>query len=111
MLGLASRRIDAWLSGVLRKNAGDALWAVMAYWLFAATMWRARSSSVAIATAVFCLGIELLKFARAPWLDAARDAPLGRLVFGYTFSWSNLACYVAGIACAAAIDRRIRRRS
>jgi hypothetical protein len=45
----------------------------------------------------------------APWIDAIRNTRPGALVLGYGFLWSDLACYVAGVAIAAGVEAAARR--
>ena len=107
LLGLASRRWDYFLPGLLHKNTGDVLWAAMAFWLWGLLFARRSTGFIAAVTTVFCIGIEFFKFIHTPGLDAIRATVLGRLVFGYLFSWSNLLCYLLGIALAALADMAI----
>ena len=103
-LGIASRRVDRFLPGMLHKNTGDALWATMAFWMWAFLLARRPTLLVSGITVAFCIGIEWFKLVEAPWLDTIRATILGRLIFGYSFSWSNLLCYLVGILLAAALD-------
>lgn len=102
--GLASRRFAYLLPPLLHKNAGDILWATMVFLLLAWIWPRLATIQVAEMAAGFSLVIEAAKFFRAPWLDAVRATTAGRLVFGYSFSWSNLVCYAVGIAIAAVAE-------
>ena len=106
-LGLASRRVDRYLPGMLHKNTGDVLWAIMAFWLWALFLPRRSTAAIAGITALFSLCVELFKLFHTPWLDALRDTLTGRLIFGYAFSWSNLLCYLTGILIAAILDVRL----
>lgn len=110
MLGLASRKFSALLPWWLAKNAGDVLYAVMAFWLIGFLFPRLPTARAAPAALLFCFGIEALKFSRAPWLVAARHSRAGALVFGTGFNPSNLVCYAAGVALAAALEWALRRR-
>src|SRR5438128_2482223 len=98
LLGLASRKWAWMLPGLLRKNLGDVLWATMVFFLFGFLLPRLSTLRLAGIAALFSMCIEVSKFAHAPWFDALRATVPGRLVFGYTFSWSNLVCYLVGIA-------------
>ncbi len=102
--GLASRRFSFLLPLWLAKNAGDILYAVMAFWLVGFLFPRLSTFRAALAAGVFCLAIELLKFVQAPWLVAARHSRAGALVFGSGFHWSNLICYAAGAGAAALLE-------
>jgi len=97
--GLVSRRV-----AFLPKSLGDVLWATLVFWLMGFVFPRRPVRFVALAAMAFAVGIEVLKFVEAPWLEAIRHRPGARLVFGYVFSWSNLVCYAVGIALGAAIQ-------
>jgi hypothetical protein len=91
-LGLASRKFSYLLPPWLSKNAGDVLYATMAFWLVGFLFPRLSTLRAAPAAALFCFGIEVLKFSQAPWLVAARHSRAGALVFGAGFHVSNLIC-------------------
>ena len=110
LLGLASRKFPALLPFWLAKSAGDILYAVMAFWLGGFLFTRLSTSRTALTALLFCFGIEALKFVQAPWMVAARHSRAGALVFGVSFNFSNLLCYVAGVALAATLEWAIRRR-
>ena len=55
--------------------------------------------------------VELSQLYRAPRIDAARATRGGALVLGEGFLWSDLGCYVIGVALAAALDTAIVRRT
>jgi len=110
LLGLASRKFPALLPSWLAKNAGDVLYAVMAFWLVGFLFSRLSTLRAALIALLFCFGIEALKFVQAPWMVAARHSRAGALVFGVGFNFSNLLCYAAGVALAATLEWAIRRR-
>lgn len=109
LLGLASRKFSYLLPPWLAKNAGDVLYATMAFWLVGFLFPRLSPLRAALAAALFCFGIEILKFSQAPWLVWARHSRAGALVFGVGFHASNLVCYVIGVAVAVAIEGTFRR--
>ncbi len=107
VLGLASRRFDAWLPVPLHKNTGDVLWAVMVYWL-AALLFPARSVKFLVGvSALYAVAIECSKLLHFPWLVAFRATTAGHLIFGAVFSWADLADYGIGILLAAALDYKL----
>ncbi|WP_426492311.1 DUF2809 domain-containing protein [Hymenobacter sp. 102] len=104
LLGLASRRFGADLPGWVMLYAGDALWALLVFWLLRGaqprwTLMRAATLAVGIAYAV-----EVSQRYHAPWLDALRGTTLGGLVLGHGFLWSDLLCYTFGIALGAGLE-------
>ncbi len=110
-LGLTSRKFSAHLPWWLAKNAGDILYATMAFWLFGFLFPRLSTSRTALAAALFCFGIEFFKFYDASWMAAVRHSHLGALVFGMGFHVSNLVCYVIGVALASGIELVMRTRT
>lgn len=107
VVGLATRRFGDALPGFVAKYAGDVLWAAMVYLLIAAMWNRASVARVTLAAGAFSLAIEISQLYHAPWIDGIRHTRIGGLVLGFGFLWSDLACYVAGIALAAALDHAI----
>jgi hypothetical protein len=109
--GLATRAFRGVLPDAIGAYAGDVLWAAMVYLLIAVLWNRAPIRRVAAGAAIFSLAIELSQLYHAPWISAVRQTRLGGLVLGFGFLWSDLACYAAGIALAAALDHRLTARS
>jgi hypothetical protein len=105
--GLASRRDPSVLPGFVAAYAGDTLWATTVFWLLALVFRRAPTRSLAIAALSIAVAVEISQLYHAPWIDALRANAVGALVLGYGFLWSDLACYAAGVALAAAIDAAI----
>jgi hypothetical protein len=108
-LGLATRAFRGVLPAAIGAYAGDVLWAAMVYLLIAAVWRQASIGRVAAGAAMFSLAIELSQLYHASWIDAVRRTRLGGLVLGFGFLWSDLACYAAGIALAAALDIALTR--
>lgn len=109
-IGLMTRRFRGALPDAVGAYAGDVLWAAMVYLLIAAAWTRSPVGRVAAGSAIFSLAIEISQLYHAPWIDAIRATRLGGLVLGFGFLWSDLACYAAGIALAAALDGSLTRR-
>jgi hypothetical protein len=108
--GLGTRAFRGVLPDAVGAYAGDVLWAAMVYLLIAAGCSRATVRQVAAGAAIFSLAIELSQLYHAPWITAVRQTRLGGLVLGFGFLWSDLACYAAGIALAAALDHGLTSR-
>jgi hypothetical protein len=66
VVGLVSRVYAGYLPWWLAKNAGDALYATMAFWGFGFLAPQARTSRVALAAAAFCFAVARRSFARIP---------------------------------------------
>jgi hypothetical protein len=97
VLGLSSRKFAYLLPSLLQKNMGDILWATLVFFLFGLLFPRLSTWRIAGLACLFSLCIEVSKFYHSGWFDAVRSTVLGRLVFGWVFSWSNLLCYLIGV--------------
>jgi hypothetical protein len=105
VLGLGSRRFRAYLPAFVAEYAGDTLWALMVFLGISALAPHARMSrraAIALATAYL---VEVSQLYHAPWINSLRHTPLGGLVLGFGFLWSDLACYTAGIALGVVLER------
>lgn len=109
LLGLASRHFSYLLPGWLAKNAGDILYATMAFWLAELLCPRLSTRKAAGLALAFCFAIEFAKFIQTPWLVAARRETWGHLVLGSGFHVSNLACYVLGVLLGVCIELKMKR--
>jgi len=107
--GLASRRYPAWQPACVARYAGDTLWAAMVFWGLALVRPGSRTLVLGAAALGIAFADEFSQLYRAPWIDALRASRLGALALGQGFLWSDLACYTAGVALAAAIDAGVRR--
>jgi hypothetical protein len=108
--GLAARHLRSAAPGILTTYLGDTLWPVLFFLLFAIALPRAATRTVALLTLATTLGIEFSQLYHAPWLDALRATPPGRLLLGNTFLWSDVACLVVGTAIAAGCEAAVRGR-
>ena len=96
LLGLASRRFLGEMP-FIKTYAGDVLWALMVFFGLAFTFNRWPTKAVALATLLFSFGIEISQLYHASWLDSLRATRLGGLVLGFSFVWTDLFCYSAGV--------------
>lgn len=114
LTGLASRSSAAkLLPSILTDYAGDTLWALMVYCLFATLSPRSSPRKIAVASLMFATTIEVSQLFKPAWLEFIRNLPGMRLVFGYGFLWSDLVCYCAGVLIGWWADARwsMRRRA
>jgi len=103
-LGLASRRPG--LPEFCILYVGDVLWGAF---FFALTAWArpsATSRRLWLASTALTEAIELSQLYQAPWAQALRATPLGGLLLGHAFSWSDTLCVVIGTTVAALVDAK-----
>jgi hypothetical protein len=58
-----------------------------------------------IISLVLAFAVEVSQLYHAPWIDGIRSTTLGGLVLGFGFLWSDLVCYLVGIAAGVSTDR------
>src|SRR5215217_7086084 len=81
----------------IKLYVGDALWAMMVFFGLAFVFRKWSTWQVAAAALAFSVSIEVSQLYHAPWIDAIRNMPLGGLILGFTFVWSDLLCYCVGV--------------
>lgn len=105
--GLASRHFKSFLPTVLNLYLGDALWAMMVFFLMrvlAPSLSPLRSALWALA---FAYGIELSQLYQAPWINDLRHTTLGGLLLGFGFLWTDILAYTLGIIAGLGLDKLI----
>jgi hypothetical protein len=95
--GLVSRHLPNILPQWVQLYLGDTLWAFMVFLLFGLFFNRKSTHWIAIAALTFSYGIEISQLYHEPWIDALRAHPLGGLILGFGFLWSDLVCYSVGV--------------
>ncbi|UPL50633.1 ribosomal maturation YjgA family protein [Hymenobacter sublimis] len=104
-LGLASRQFAPLLPAWIGAYAGDALWALLVFWLVGFGWPRWGSSQVAAVALGFAFCIECSQLYHVSWLDALRHTRPGRLVLGQGFLWSDLLCYTLGVLIGVGLEQ------
>lgn len=107
-LGLAHRHFAGRLPGPLRKEPGDALWAMMVFFGVAMLFPRWPTLRTAGAALLFSVMIEFTQLYHAPWIDTLRSYTLGHLILGSGFAWIDMAAYAVGIGIGASGQWLIR---
>ena len=106
-LGLASRSGILDSQSFLGAYSGDAIWAMMVYWMFR-ILFTSKGAKVGFLMAlVFSFAIEFSQLYQADWINSIRANRLGALVLGHGFLWSDLLCYSVGIMIGFGIDQLI----
>ncbi len=114
-IGIPNRLIPERMPYFMVLYGGDALWAMFIYLMMAVLFPRFESTRLAI----FCLLsewlVEVSQLYQAPWINAIRHfrigfLPLGGLILGYGFRWSDIVAYAVGTAVGFLLDRSLTRR-
>ncbi len=105
LVGLASRRFRQHLPSFLGEYSGDVLWALMLFLVVSFVLAGRPLFQRCIISLVLAFAVEVSQLYHAPWIDGIRNTTLGGLVLGFGFLWSDLVCYLVGIAVGALADR------
>ena len=108
-LGLASRRPG--MPDFCILYVGDVLWGAFFFTLAAWARPSATSRRLWLASTALTEAIELSQLYQAPWAQALRATPLGGLLLGHAFSWSDTLCVVIGTTLAALIATKGARNA
>ncbi|WLE95510.1 MAG: DUF2809 domain-containing protein [Candidatus Electrothrix communis] len=103
-LGLPARLAPQYLPGWYVTYAGDFLWAMLVFFLYALLFRLSTKFCFCIALITAYL-IEISQLFHPAWLDYLRSIRLLSFVLGFGFLWSDLIAYILGISLAAGIDR------
>lgn len=103
--GLQLQRHRAGLPRDVADILGDALWAVMFYWLVSVIFPALTDWHRAIAAVAGCWAVELSQLSHSSALLALRHTRLGHLVLGSDFDRRDLLVYPCGVALALMLER------
>jgi hypothetical protein len=105
-VGLASRRFPALLfPAALGKYPGDALWALMVFFLWGMLrpcVSTGKLASIALATAYVA---EFSQMYQSPWINGIRATTVGHLILGSTFSWWDMLSYTVGVGVGVLCEK------
>lgn len=108
--GLASRHFSIYLPPLVKLYLGDTLWALMVFLLFGLLLTRKSTLWVAVAALLFSFAIEISQLYHSSWIDSLRSYPLGGLILGYGFLWSDLLCYTLGVGFGYIMEKVLLKR-
>jgi hypothetical protein len=109
VIGVGSRRFAHLLPGFLAAYSGDTLWALAAFFLVGLIVPRASTRTVGLLALALSIVVEVSQLYHAPWIDSIRRTPVGALILGHGFLWSDLACYAAGVGLGVLAERGLDR--
>lgn len=103
-LGLLSR--SSWVPTAIYAYLGDALYALMIYFIVAWLLHKAAIGPIAVLGLIICFLIEFSQLCHWEWLEHLRQNRLGRLVLGRGFLWTDLLAYTLGIGAGLGLEWR-----
>jgi hypothetical protein len=101
VLGLVSRRPG--MPELCVLYVGDVLWGAFFFTLAAALRPASPPFALWLAATGITEAIELSQLYQAPWAQTVRATPLGGLLLGHSFSWSDALCVALGTTIAALV--------
>ncbi|WP_116788138.1 DUF2809 domain-containing protein [Flavobacterium psychrotrophum] len=110
-LGLFVRIKAALFPDIINLYLGDALYAVMMFYIYSTLLPLKKSASRAMLALLTCYCIELSQLCNAPYINAIRATLPGRLILGQGFLWSDILAYSIGVSVALGIDMFWRSRT
>lgn len=102
--GLSVRSV---LGGDLAKYAGDALYALLIFWLVLVVAPRTRTRVAAVVAFAVSVAVELFQLTGIP-AELGAHSVLARLVLGTTFNAPDLPFYAVGAALGWALHAAAR---
>lgn len=105
---VAGLLVHRFVSGDIGDIAGDALYAVLIYLLFAILLVRSSRTLPAALAIIFCTAIEFLQLTDLPRIFALAFPP-SALVLGSGFAQRDLLVYPASVLIALIIDAAVSR--
>lgn len=109
IIGLASRKYSSHLPEIINLGLGDALWAVMMYFIMGFFFPRFSVQKLAFLSLSICFLIEFSQLLQEDWIIALRNNRFGLLVLGKGFLWSDLVAYSIGIGLSIATEKYLLR--
>lgn len=105
ILGLSSRHFSTYFPNWINIYLGDALWALMIFFLFGLVFRSKETKWITVGALLFSFSIEISQLYHSQWIDLLRNTTIGGLVLGYGFLWSDLVSYTVGIGAGVLIER------
>ena len=109
VIGLPTRIVPDIFPHWFTTYAGDFIWAMMIFFLYRLLFKWGTFKTFLIALATTYL-IEITQLFHPAWLEYLRSFKLVGLVIGYSFLWSDIVAYTAGISMGAIVDKMLGSR-
>ncbi|TKB43724.1 DUF2809 domain-containing protein [Thalassotalea mangrovi] len=89
---------------------GDALWALLVFWLISLFFPANKNTAAATMALIFAISIEVSQLYQQDWINSLRQTTFGALVLGFGFKWSDIVAYVIGITLGFLLRCFIEKR-
>lgn len=109
LVGLVVHWYGTALPTAARDALGDALWAMMIFWLIGAVVPDVSAVTRGVVALGVCFLVETSQAYHLEFLDRLRQSRVGHLFLGSDFDFRDLVAYAMGIAAAFGFERRFRR--
>ena len=104
IFGLVVHCVALGLNPLVRDMAGDALWAMMIFYVLGALLPRARLRMRTASALAICFGVEASQLYHSPRLDALRATLPGHLILGSGFEPRDFLSYSLGVVAAVVLE-------
>lgn len=108
--GLLLRSRFLHLPSGLTKYGGDALWALLVFFICGWAFPRLSTARLAIAALAIACAVEFSQLYHAPLIDRVRATRLGALALGSVFNFPDIPAYALGILMGALTEGAVQRR-
>lgn len=108
--GLASRRYAYLLPDFINLGLGDALWALMIYWMLGFLFVKNTIRNTFLACIAICFLVECSQLIQTDWIIAIRKNKFGVLVLGQGFLWTDFVAYTLGAFFGVLVEKLFARR-
>jgi len=105
ILGLGSRKYSELLPVFIADYSGDALWALMIFFILRFIFPEQSTYKTAVISIIFSFAIEFSQLYEAEWINNIRNIKYAGLILGYGFLWSDLICYTTGILVGVLFEK------
>ena len=105
-IGIPSRLYSQHFPNWYVTYAGDFLWSMLVYFLFA-NIFQLSTKIAFLSSLVFAYTIEVSQLFHPAWLESIRSIKVFALILGHGFLWSDILAYTLGITLSVVIDRAI----
>ncbi|GKX28785.1 hypothetical protein SH1V18_12650 [Vallitalea longa] len=102
VLGLLSREIRG-----IPLFMGDVFWAMMVFYIIAILLDKKSDLFIFVSSVIITYIVEFTQLYHRPWIDDFRRTPIGHILLGQGFLFSDLIAYLAGIIIGYYIKKTI----